>query len=250
MKIACASCKEPVEVEDFLSAGQQPCPHCGRFVIGGGDPKAAAGTSPAWEEHPPAGPGLRLLNWVAGDNPLGLRTFLFGERVVLSRREVDHLPTVCMRCGAPAERAVRKSFVDPRASDWSQMTNTPDTYTPGAWMRDAPNMPREPWVTFDIPLCKAHAHHFVWQTLSIYPSVAGFFGAAMWMGVMRDKSQAALVAVPVAGVSAILLAWSILSRGIRAGKFFDEYLEIWGVSPLFIRALAEHRAARLNKDSF
>src|SRR5262245_29774085 len=109
IKIDCAACHESVEVTDLLSAGQQPCPHCGRFVIGGGDPKAPAATTPAWQDPPPRG-FLRFVNWVAGDNPMGLRTAFFGERVVLSRREVDHLPAVCMRCGADADRVVRKSF--------------------------------------------------------------------------------------------------------------------------------------------
>ena len=247
IKIECASCRESVEVA--TSWRRAAVPACGRFVIGGGDPKATASATSPWGGSA-AGRFMRLLNWVAGDNPLGLRTVFFGCRVVLSRREVDHLPNVCMRCGAVAERGVRRSFVDPRASDWSQLTNTPDTLSPGAWMRDAPNQPREPWVTFDIPLCKAHAHHFVWQNLSVYLCVAGFVGAAAWIAMASDKNQAAVVAIPIAAVSAVLTAWCVGSRGICAGNFFDEYVEIWGVSPLFIRALAEHRAARLNKDAF
>jgi hypothetical protein len=242
MRIPCASCRESVEIADFLSAAAQPCPHCGRFIIGGGDPQEAQG--PAWIPTQPVGSFSRLANFVCGDDPLGLRTFFFGHRVVLSRRELDHLPAVCMRCGEPAEFGVRKSFVDRRASGWSQLTNTPDTLSP---LRDAPNQPREPWVTIEIPLCREHSRHFVGQNLLCYLCLVGFFGAALWMAMMPTG---ALVAVPMAAVSAVLALWYIGSRGIRAGKFFDEYLELFGVSPAFARALAEHRTARLNKDAF
>jgi hypothetical protein len=250
IKIACASCKKSVEIADFLSAATQPCPHCGRLVIGGGDPQTPSTTSPPWVPDRPPGPFLRLLNLVCGDNPLGLRTLLFGTRVVLSRREIDHLPAVCMRCGAPAERAVRKSFVDPRASNWSVMTNTPDRWSANALLRDPNNQAREPWVTIEIPLCRVHAHHFVLQNVSIYLSLTGFFGGAVWMALTSDRVQTAFVAMPIFIVSAVLLGWYLMSRGIRAGHFFDEYVEIWGVSPAFVQALVEHRAARLNKDTF
>lgn len=39
--LKCAGCGEPVEVESLIAAGSQPCPHCGRLIIGGGTPRPA-----------------------------------------------------------------------------------------------------------------------------------------------------------------------------------------------------------------
>jgi hypothetical protein len=246
MHIQCASCKQSVEIEDFLTAAKQPCPHCGRFIIGGGDPQTPPSDRPAWEPPPARGPFMRLLNFVCGNNPLGLRTALFGQRVVLDRREVSHLPAVCMKCGAPTDRVVPKSFVDQRASGWSQLTNTPDTLTAEAMARTPGNQPLGPWVTIDVPLCSTHARQFVWQNLWIYLGIVGIVAAIGWTAI-APAADRVFVMLPVT-IMVVLIA--IGCRGIRAGRFFDVYVEIWGVSPRFIHALAEHRTARLNKDAF
>jgi hypothetical protein len=246
MHIQCASCKQSVEIEDLLAAAKQPCPHCGHFIVGGGDPQTSPSDRPAWEPAPARGPFMRLLEFVCGDNPLGLRTLLYGERVILDRRELSHLPAVCMKCGAPADRVVPKSFVDQRASGWSQLTNTPDPLSAEAWTRPPNNQPLEPWVTIEVPLCQVHAYQFVWQNLWIYLGIVGIVAAIAWT-VIAPAQHRVFITIPIT-IMVVLIA--IACRGIRAGKFFDVYVEIWGVSPRFIRALAEHRTARLNKDAF
>ncbi|HEV3257911.1 MAG TPA: hypothetical protein VG013_13580 [Gemmataceae bacterium] len=55
-QLACSRCGEKVEVQSFLTAAQQACPHCGSRVIGGHEPDAprsAAETDPAVPEGPP-----------------------------------------------------------------------------------------------------------------------------------------------------------------------------------------------------
>lgn len=245
MKIACAHCKATVEVEDLLGAAQQACPHCGHFVMGGGDAKAPPASVPPWEAEPPRGPLLRFLNWALGNNPFGLRTLFMGERVILKRGEMERLPAVCMRCGAPATRCLRRSFLDRRASDIAAVTNCPDP-----WLANGNNRRHEPWVQVDVPLCDRHAYHFFVQNLVIYLAVIGIVGSGAGAVVWKNNDVAAQLAIPLMALTILASLACLFMRGIRAGSFFDEYVEIWGVSPVFVRALAEQRQERLNKDVF
>ncbi len=43
IRLSCSSCGQTVEVASMIAAGSQPCPACGRLIIGGGVPPGARG---------------------------------------------------------------------------------------------------------------------------------------------------------------------------------------------------------------
>jgi hypothetical protein len=149
------------------------------------------------------------------------------------RTELEDMPSLCLRCGAPATVAPSKTFS--KSQGWTTVL----IFFGGVPYLLATLVFRNR-LRVRTPLCDAHRHHFNWQAGILWGGLAalalmlaGCFAMIPNGGAMTDKCFGAVGIL--AAVWVVVLLVNRLS-GIQAAAVSDRDALVVGVSAKFARA--------------
>jgi hypothetical protein len=166
--------------------------------------------------------------------------------------EEGELPSVCMRCGAPATATKSKQF------SWHPQ-----------WVLVLILAGLLPWaivaliltkrMRVRVPLCQKHKNHWLWRGWVIYGGLAAIFVLGIGLAILTAQLEGAahgrgsdLGGFLCMGGWGVALAWLITAAivqatGIRPTEITDRSITLNKVSPVFVEAVRKERLSTVEE---